>query len=560
MPTLQFKGKPLVQNHHLVVPFSELEAVKSRGLSKSPSLHDNLIIEGDNLKALKALLPTYHGKVKCIYIDPPYNTGNEGWIYNDRVNSPMMRDWLGKTVDRDDLTRHDKWCCMMLPRLKLLRELLTDDGAIFVSIDDNEVHHLRALMDEVFGEENFEADVTVLRNPKGGVMAQGFAQTHEHLLVYSRMAGSNEFSKLKTADEIEGDYDREDADGKYRLLELRNTHRQFGKHNRPNLFFPLFVSPRTGAVSTKPTPKSVKVLPLWDDGFEGCWTWNPDKCIKDSTLLIARKTEGKWKVFRKSYAEGARRKPTTVWQGPEFQTEKGQQQVNEILGEGNFYAPKPVGLLKEILGFATEADSIVLDSFAGSGTTAHAVLSLNKEDGGDRRFILCQMPYETKEQEQKKENICESITAERVRRVIKGVPKAKDESLHKGLGGTFSYFKLGKELRKQAILDGKDLPSYAALAAYVFFTATGEEFQPKKMKPPFIGASRDRDVFLIYEEDIERLKDMALNLDLARKLGKSERKKLVFAPTKYLDQEYLDRLNIEFCQLPFEIYQRATKR
>jgi len=157
MPTLHFKGKPLVQNHHLVVPFSELEPVKSRGLSPTPSLHDNLIVEGDNLKALKALLPAYHGKVKCIYIDPPYNTGNEGWIYNDRVNSPMMRDWLGRTVDRDDLTRHDKWCCMMLPRLKLLRELLTDDGAIFVSIDDNEVHHLRALMDDVFGEENWSA-------------------------------------------------------------------------------------------------------------------------------------------------------------------------------------------------------------------------------------------------------------------------------------------------------------------------------------------------------------------------------------------------------------------
>ena len=157
MPSLQFKGKVLVENHHLAVPFHELQPVRSRGLSDKASLHDNLIVEGDNLAALKALLPTYHGKVKCIYIDPPYNTGNEGWAYNDRVNSPMMRDWLGKVVDREDLTRHDKWCCMMLPRLKLLRELLRDDGAIFVSIDDNEVHRLRCLMDEVFGEENFIA-------------------------------------------------------------------------------------------------------------------------------------------------------------------------------------------------------------------------------------------------------------------------------------------------------------------------------------------------------------------------------------------------------------------
>jgi adenine-specific DNA-methyltransferase len=159
MPSLQFKGKVFVQNHHPAVPFHELLPVKSRGLSKKASRHDNLIIEGDNLAALKALLPTYHGKVKCVYIDPPHNTGNEAWAYNDNVNSPMMQEWLGKVVDREDLTRHDKWCCMMMPRLKLLRELLRDDGAIFVSIDDNEVHRLRSLMDEVFGEENFVATI-----------------------------------------------------------------------------------------------------------------------------------------------------------------------------------------------------------------------------------------------------------------------------------------------------------------------------------------------------------------------------------------------------------------
>ena len=159
MPTLQFKGRVFVENHHLAVPFHEWRPIRSKGLSNKASLHDNLIIEGDNLAALKALLPTHHGKVKCIYIDPPYNTGNEGWAYNDNVNSPLMQDWLGKVVDRDDLTRHDKWCCMMLPRLKLLRELLRDDGAIFVSVDDNEVHRLRCLMDEVFGEENFVATI-----------------------------------------------------------------------------------------------------------------------------------------------------------------------------------------------------------------------------------------------------------------------------------------------------------------------------------------------------------------------------------------------------------------
>src|SRR5438552_13042019 len=180
MPTLQFKGKVFVQNHHLAVPFHELKPIKSKGLSPTPSLHDNVIVHGDNLAALKALLPTYHGKVKCIYIDPPYNTGNEGWAYNDNVNSPMMREWLGKTVDREDLTRHDKWCCMMMPRLKLLRELLRDDGAILVSIDDNEVQHLRPLMDEVFGEENFVESFVWKKSYGGGAKEKFAVRQHEY--------------------------------------------------------------------------------------------------------------------------------------------------------------------------------------------------------------------------------------------------------------------------------------------------------------------------------------------------------------------------------------------
>lgn len=186
MPHLHFKGKTFVQNHHLAVPFHELISVKTKGLSQKPSLHDNLILQGDNLKALKALLPTYQGKVKCIYIDPPYNTGNEGWAYNDNVNSPMMQSWLGQTVDREDLTRHDKWCCMMLPRLKLLRELLSEDGAIFVSIDDNEVHHLRCLMDEVFGEENFVANVVweKVYSPKSS--AKYLSENHDHIVAYAQ--------------------------------------------------------------------------------------------------------------------------------------------------------------------------------------------------------------------------------------------------------------------------------------------------------------------------------------------------------------------------------------
>src|SRR3990172_3021149 len=166
MATLNFKGKPFVQNYHLSVKYHQLIPRKNKSLTKKVSLHDNLIIHGDNLKALNALLPTYAGKIKCIYIDPPYNTGNEKWAYNDNVNSPMMQEWLGKVVDREDLTRHDKWLCMMMPRLKLLRELLKEDGAIFVSIDYNEEAHLRILLDEIFGQENYRNTFAVSRVKK----------------------------------------------------------------------------------------------------------------------------------------------------------------------------------------------------------------------------------------------------------------------------------------------------------------------------------------------------------------------------------------------------------
>jgi adenine-specific DNA-methyltransferase len=551
VPTLQFKGKSLVQNHHLVVPFSELEAVKSRGLSKSPSLQDNLIVEGDNLKALKALLPTYHGKVKCIYIDPPYNTGNEGWIYNDRVNSPMMRDWLGRTVDRDDLTRHEKWCCMMLPRLKLLRELLTDDGAIFVSIDDNEVHHLRCLMDEVFGEENFAATVIWQKVFAPKNTAKYFSEDHDFVVVYARRLEGWIPKLLERSEQSIQRYQNPDSDPRDVWSSSDLTARNY-------------YSLGTYEVTS---PSGKKFKPSVGNYFRVA----PDKFAeldKDKRIWWGPKGDSMPRLKRFLSEVKAGVVPQTLWLHTEVgHTQDAKKELNETVtfkkSEDVFNTPKPTELIKRILKIATDQDSVILDSFAGSGTTAQAVLALNKEDGGNRRFILCQMPYETKDQEKNQENICEKITAERVRRVIKGVPKAKDGNLRDGLGGTFSYFRLGRELEKQAILDGKDLPGYEALAGYVFWTATGEEFQPKKVKRKqwFIGSSREYDVFLLYDEDLEKLKDLALTLEIARALPSSDgKRKLVFAPTRYLDQEFLDQLRINFCQLPYEIYQVAERK
>ena len=534
MTTLHFKGKVFVENHHLAVPYHELTPVKTKGLSKTASLHDNLIIHGDNLAALKALLPTYHGKVKCITIDPPYNTGNEGWAYNDRVNSPMMQDWLGKVVDREDLTRHDKWCCMMLPRLKLLRELLTDDGAIFITIDDNEVHRLRCLMDEVFGEENFVANVVWQKVFAPKNTAKYFSEDHDHVIVYAHSIERWAPNLLPRSEEASSRYKNPDDDPRGRWSSSDLTARNYYSQGTYE------VSSPTGKVFAPSVGNYFRVSPgrFRELDEEGRIWWGPDG---NSMPRLKR--------YLSDVREGV--VPQTFW--PYVDVGHTQEAKKELVSaldfersEDVFNTVKPTRLIARMLQVSTDKDSIVLDSFAGSGTTAHAVLALNREDGGNRRFILIEC-----------EDYAHSITAERVRRVIKGVPDAKDAALKAGLGGTFSYFKLGKPLHRRSILDGSNLPSYEKLAGYVFFTATGEEFDADKIDREtwYIGSSRLYDVFLIYTDDIAELKNMALTSVLAQALPKTDRTKLVFAPTKYMDQDFLYRHRIAFQQLPFEIYE-----
>ena len=527
-----------MENHHLAVPFHELQPIRTRGLSKRASLHDNLIVEGDNLAALKALMPTYHGKVKCIYIDPPYNTGNEGWAYNDNVNSPMMQDWLGKTVDREDLTRHDKWCCMMLPRLKLLRELLRDDGAIFVSIDDNEIHRLRCLMDEVFGEDNFLATVIWQKNFSPKNTARSFSSDHDFIIVYGRNIEKWTPNLLERSEQTTKRYKNPDNDPRGAWASSDLTARNYYSHGTYEVTSPSGnkFKPSIGNYFRVSLEKFVI---LDKDGR--IW-WGPDG--SSMPRLKRYLSEVKGGVV-----------PQTLW----FHSDVGHTQyakkelvsvLNFERSEDVFNTVKPTGLIHRILKIATDKDSIILDSFAGSGTTAHAVLALDKEDGGNRRFVLVEC-----------EDYADSITAERVRRVIEGVPSAKDEALKAGLGGTFSYFKVGQPMRQESLLDGSNLPDYEKLAAYVFFTATGEEFEPSMLDKNtwFIGSSRLFDVFLIYEADVEKLKDMALTLDVARRLPHAKRNKLVFAPTKYLDPEFLHQYRITFQQLPFQIYDTVDK-
>ena len=535
MAQLQFKGKTFVQNHHLLVKYHELVPVKAKSLTDKVTLHDNLIIHGDNLKALKALLPLYAGRIKCIFIDPPYNTGNEGWAYNDNVNSPMMQEWLGKIVDREDLTRHDKWLCMMMPRLKLLRELLADGGMIFISVDFNEVAHLRMLMDEVFGEDNFLADVAWEKRYTRSNNAKLFYSLKDTILVYRRSPAISVLREPRT-EKTDGIYRNPDADprGDWTSSSYVNPAT---KAARPNLVYPIR-NPNSGDWVEHPTH---------------AWKYAPDthaEHLKDNRLWWGEDGKGKYprlKVFKSD--EGV--VPIDLWH---YQTtgttDDGGMTIKELFGSAVFDNPKPLSLVQRMLSLCTNNrdEDIVLDCFAGSGTTAHAVLAQNAEDGGNRRFILIEC-----------EDYADTITAERVRRVIKGVPSAKDETLKKGLGGTFSFFKVGKAVELESILDGDSLPTYEELARYVFYTATGEEFDDKAVneKKHFIGESRNYQVFLFYEPNVAKLKNLALTLDMAKALPplKKDKRRLVFAPTKYLDQEHLDQYRIDFAQLPFEIYE-----
>lgn len=571
MPTLHFKGKTFVQNHHLAVKYHQLIPKKDLSLTDKVSLHDNLIIQGDNLKALKALLPTYAGKINCIFIDPPYNTGNDiaegkGWVYNDNVNSPMIKEWLGKEVNLEDLTRHDKWLCMMMPRLKLLRELLHENGAIFITLDDIEIHRCKLLMDEIFGEENIVSNI-VWQARKSVQNDTDISSSHNHVLVYAKNRRQEERrlkkSNAKKWHTMDGFVFNPLELDKSKFSNPDNDSRGLWKADpfdapgiRKNLEYDI-VNPNTGVVYTPPKGRH------WGNEEKNYLAF-----LKDNRILFGKtgKSGPQLKVFwdeKKEFGEiettwwGDGAMETYIEDGIDEETAekftsygtttKGSQLLQKIFNsEKVFNNPKPIELLKHILKIATKKDSLILDSFAGSGTTAHAVLDLNKEDGGNRKFILVEM-----------EDYANTITAERVRRVIKGIKTAKEDFLKNGLPGSFSYFELGETIEMESLLKGKNLPSFKEFARYLFYTATGEEFNEKIVneKTGFIGESKNYEAYLFYKADIDWLKKNALTLERCKALPKFKSKqRLVFAPAKYVDDHTLLEHRIDFCQLPYEIY------
>jgi adenine-specific DNA-methyltransferase len=593
---LNFKGKEFVWNHHLAVPFRPLVPHPEKGIGPA-SLDGNLIIHGDNLEALKSLLPMYAGKVDCIFIDPPYNTGNEGWSYSDNVNAPMIKEWLdANLINIEDGLRHDKWCAMMWPRLRLLHELLADTGSIWITLDDNEFHRARQMLDEIFGEENFIATCIWHKMDSPKNTAKFISVDHDYVLFYAKNIEKLSVNMLPRSEEMLSRYRNPDNDprGPWLLSDLaaRNEYSE-GRYA---------INTPSGKVIPGPPAGSywrVSERKFHELDADGRIWWGENG---DNRPGIKR--------FLSEVREGV--VPQTIWPWAEVgSTRHAKQDLSRLMGlssgEDVFITPKPTRLIDRVIQIATQRDAIVLDSFSGSGTTAHAVLSANKRDNGNRRFILVEM-----------EDYADELTAERVRRAINGYEftgtqrtellreklswsklrrvdslhekvqaleeahadeydqikkQVKDDHLivtgekkveerAEGLGGTFTYCTLGDPVELDAILTGETLPAWDALGAVLFHMATNQTLDTAHMDEAaqYLGASDAQHVWLIYKPDLEWLKspEAAFTLSFARKIAaeKPDKPHLVFASARYVSQKLLaeENLPVEFVPLPFALY------
>lgn len=568
MATLDWIGKKAVVNHHREVPYHLLKEVPELSCGDADS--GNLIVEGDNLVALKALLPYYAGKVKCIYIDPPYNTGMDrrdgsgtrtGWIYSDNVNSAEIRTWLGKTVgeEAEDLSRHDKWLCMMYPRISLLKEFLKEDGVIFISIDDNELSSLQFLFDEIFGARNHVGTI-IWKNATDNNPTQ-IASEHEYILCYAKAKsklpkqwksttlavkerllkiGESFVEKFEDEEELQKEYSKWFRENKaylwpfqdYKFIDcggvytgLRGVHNPGKEGYRYDI-----IHPETGKPCKEPMmgyrfPEET-YLRLLEEG----------RIIfgDDETKII------ELKVYVKDY----RAKLSSLF---ELDGRIGTNEIKAIFPDNKrpFDFPKPTELIQELLSFVTSEEDIVLDSFAGSGTTGQAILELNKMDSERRRFILVEMDS----------NIARNITQRRMDRVIQGYGSKRADRVE-GLGGSFQYASLGEPLHTS---EGRinEAVKYPDLARHVFFIETGEPLpNDRPLKDPLLGISNGKAVYLLYN-GILKDKSVGGGNRLTRKvlmsLPEHDGPKVVYGTACQLGPELIKRHNLTFKQIPYSI-------
>lgn len=574
MPTLHWIGKDKVINHHQEVPYRVLEhqygfsADAESGTSEESgkvTRSGNKIIHGDNLEALKSLLPEYEGKINCIYIDPPYNTGNENWVYNDNVNHPKIKKWLGEVVGKDgeDLSRHDKWLCMMYPRIKLLHKLLANDGAIFISIDENEVSNLKLLMDEVFGSANFiEQLVWNKRVPKNDKF---IGNIHEYVLLFvknknrehrfiQRKDGIVEINELlsqlkrkeapikEAENEIKKLYKKQAYDRGVTLYNsLDESYRLWGKINMswPN-------GKTTGPRYDVLHPVTKKPCKVPDRGWR--WTKETFNSVVDYTN-VEKLHDGSFICGGIWFAKDEHTQPSSIKYLDEVSNfllrsiistkSEGGISLKDLTKE-SFDYPKPTNLIETLLRSLNSHDGLYLDSFAGSGTTAHAVMNLNQQDGGNRKFILVEM-----------EDYANDITAERVKRVAKGYGEGKKAVV--GTGGEFDYYKLGLPLFD----DSHNLNEAVGLAKireYIWYSETRSTFvEPNndsdKQSDYLLGSKDSTIYYFIYEKDQLTTLDYD-TLDVIQTKGEQY---IVYADNCLLSKDFMTKHKIIFKKIPRDI-------
>ncbi len=576
MPTLNWIGKDKVVNHHLDVPFRTLE----KQYTFAPNGRDddgNMIIHGDNLDALKALLPMYEGRVKCIYIDPPYNTGNEKWVYNDNVNDPHIKAWLGKVVgaEGEDLSRHDKWLCMMYPRLKLLQKLMAEDGVIFISIDDAEYANLKLICDEIFGTNCFVSNISWQRTYSTRNDSKGIVNEVEHILVYSKLPDWQP-SKLPRTAEMNSIYKNPDNDV---ISWASDNPFAPGAISHQGMVYAIqhpftgkMIYPSANACWRYQQDQMLEIMRGWCDyelrdlhddekRAEVCGTSidavrkgvmgivlskSLEESAAQATLVYKR---GQWPKFyftkggkggirRKTYLENVGGKPpTNLWLYTDTgHTDEAKKELLSIFkGKAPFDTPKPSRLIQFVLQIVGDKDAIILDSFAGSGTTAHAVLNMNKQDGGNRKFILVEMG-----------DYAESITAERVRRVINGY--GEGNKAVEGTGGGFSFYELGDAL----LIDGMLDPNAAEekIRAYVYYTETRCALPAASENEKYLLGVHENHAYYFYY-DADRM--TTLNRAFLQTIQTRAEGYLIYADSNTLSAEDMARFHITFKKIPRDI-------
>ncbi|WRG57804.1 site-specific DNA-methyltransferase [Helicobacter pylori] len=468
---LTWTGKGLANALYSEPCQKQLKLQESFTPQTSASKHpNNAIIIGDNLDALKLLKSAYSEKIKVIYIDPPYNTGNDDFIYTDNFRQDYQKilrevglleiDENGKEIESESLKffkntqgsgTHSGWLSFMLPRLKLARDLLKEDGVIFISIDDNECANLKILCDEIFGEDNFVACIIAESAPAGTQSSNFIAQQHSYCLVYGKYINENSFIKQKLTDEqLNKKYTEEDEYGKFYIERLWKRGIGGKKEDVPSLHFPVYYDEANNKIYIDEEVKSknnlIKIIPYQVVGVFGRWTWSKEKMINERHKLIVKKVNGEWKLHKKQYKQDEMGKlPNSIIKSELARTELGSLELKKIMGEKVFDYPKSTKLMKHLISISTSTNSndIILDFFAGSGTTAHAVMELNAEDKGNREFILVQIDEEIKEDEnaydfcknvlKSAKPIISDITIERVKRAAqKIIESSKDNDLDLG--------------------------------------------------------------------------------------------------------------------------------